>query len=105
MNLKLFRPPFLCYNAKRGDAMSFARWKKIRIVLLCITVALLFTVPLMPDETLRGALTGLMYALIIGTGVVSANIWRCPSCGQRLPIRHQGAMEFCMFCGKPIDNE
>ena len=67
--------------------------------------ALFLTAVLVPEGALKTVLCVLMFATIFGTAIVGASYWRCPACGKALPVRHQGHMKFCLFCGAQLPDE
>jgi hypothetical protein len=79
--------------------------RKTRLILLAIGLvgAVLGMVFAKSNSALTPAFLVLAAGGVFGHLIYTLVAWRCPHCGQLLPVKHGFWSKYCQYCGKELD--
>lgn len=73
----------------------------VAIELFGVFIALLSTLNIRENLKNVFGFTGL--GIILLAIIASGLVWRCPHCKKHLPRQGSFSMDYCPYCGEPID--
>lgn len=79
--------------------------RRLYFILLLAALAILLAALSADGQTVKLVLSVVGLAVFIAGAVVTVVFWRCPACRKMLPVRGGMGMEFCPFCGNPLEEE